>query len=447
MQNIELEDKNNTITSRKEGIYLSSIAIFLYVFFILTHSLYSIVLQSYILQFSLLSLVLLLLFFKPINNSLFQFKYTRLDLIWSCSIIVVLTYITVSGVGNYIEHIFIYVTGILFLILAKVNINNFEPSFKLIKVVSVIYAASTLFQYLFTDLFNSIIFPFVPITTQQRTLELINLGYYPGLGLAQPSLSAGCMIIGMGMILSNLKFENLFKRRLDVILLLLLIASNLMVGKRSIFIWGIIAIIFTYYVASSTKEKAIKIIKLFTIFIFAIAIFFITLHYFKAMPFLARVVETINDLVSGDDVTSGRLVLYEAAWDIFKENPLFGIGWGQFIVVTSGQLLSRDLIVHNVYLQLLAETGLVGFFAVITPIMYCYYKTFRAIRLLFNKEEGHNHYMWKIGITFSFYYQTFFILYCLTENPFYSMVYMFIYFLCLAILNSFIVNIRKIKKA
>jgi O-antigen ligase len=70
--------------------------------------------------------------------------------------------------------------------------------------------------------------------------------------------------------------------------------------------------------------------------------------------------------------TSGRSDLWKIAWKIFTEHPVLGIGLNNFQVLQSrytlkaGRLTRVDLIaetphlVHNVYLQLLTETGVVG---------------------------------------------------------------------------------------
>jgi O-antigen ligase len=71
--------------------------------------------------------------------------------------------------------------------------------------------------------------------------------------------------------------------------------------------------------------------------------------------------------------SSGRNDVWQVAWTIFKRHPLKGIGLNNFEVIephytlNSGTLSRVELIadkphlVHNVYLQLLTETGIVGF--------------------------------------------------------------------------------------
>jgi O-antigen ligase len=67
---------------------------------------------------------------------------------------------------------------------------------------------------------------------------------------------------------------------------------------------------------------------------------------------------------------AGRLILWQTAWSYFIHSPLMGVGWGNFVGLYGSDLSSFSSFippgqfgVHNIYLQLLAETGLVGFVA------------------------------------------------------------------------------------
>jgi len=62
-----------------------------------------------------------------------------------------------------------------------------------------------------------------------------------------------------------------------------------------------------------------------------------------------------------------RLLLWGTAWDLFLKSPVFGVGWGNFINLYGSYLTAfSDWIkpgvfgIHNIYLQLLAETGVAG---------------------------------------------------------------------------------------
>jgi len=91
--------------------------------------------------------------------------------------------------------------------------------------------------------------------------------------------------------------------------------------------------------------------------------------------------------------TSGRTALWTVAWRMVEAEPLTGVGIGNFPVrsvdflVQPGALGSDIYVIrvpleaHNIYLQLLAETGLVGFLlfaAVVATSMRCCWRAARA---------------------------------------------------------------------
>jgi len=68
----------------------------------------------------------------------------------------------------------------------------------------------------------------------------------------------------------------------------------------------------------------------------------------------------------GPDATI-RVVLWSIAWGFFKSSPLLGVGWGNFVGLYgsytssfSSMIPAGVFAVHNIYLQLLAETGIIG---------------------------------------------------------------------------------------
>ena len=80
--------------------------------------------------------------------------------------------------------------------------------------------------------------------------------------------------------------------------------------------------------------------------------------------------ETLNPAHVGDSVgfdAATRLLLWSTAWNLFVHSPIIGVGWGNFVelygpyVSSFSWIPSGVLEVHSIYLQLLAETGIVGF--------------------------------------------------------------------------------------
>ncbi len=95
------------------------------------------------------------------------------------------------------------------------------------------------------------------------------------------------------------------------------------------------------------------------------------------VPALYRYALTLEKLLHGQDITSGRVELYVIALRLLGSHPLFGIGWDKFYLYIPQWFLNshgQDVEdVHCIYLQFFAETGLVGAPFLIAPLMYNYY--------------------------------------------------------------------------
>jgi O-antigen ligase len=94
-------------------------------------------------------------------------------------------------------------------------------------------------------------------------------------------------------------------------------------------------------------------------------------------------IERMTSFGGGGGGSSGRTDLWKVAWTIFTRHPWNGIGLANFETVEphyalkSGTLTRVDLVaevphlVHNVYLQLLAETGIIGFSLFVLVMIAC----------------------------------------------------------------------------
>lgn len=87
---------------------------------------------------------------------------------------------------------------------------------------------------------------------------------------------------------------------------------------------------------------------------------------------------------------AGRTDLWRVAWRVTEDNPVIGAGLNQFRaeakrhVREPGALSSVELVVdqpqtpHNLYLQMLAETGVVGLFLLLLALATCAHAAWRA---------------------------------------------------------------------
>jgi O-antigen ligase len=104
--------------------------------------------------------------------------------------------------------------------------------------------------------------------------------------------------------------------------------------------------------------------------------------------------------VTTSDGGAGRDELWKVAWAMAGDHPVAGVGVDNFTVVAGdytrrvGPLESVDLIavrphqVHNVYLQMLAEVGVVGFLLFTSFVLVCIWTGLSAARRFAARGEG-----------------------------------------------------------
>src|SRR5690554_2234917 len=85
-------------------------------------------------------------------------------------------------------------------------------------------------------------------------------------------------------------------------------------------------------------------------------------------------------VVEGMEGSSIRLLLIQQAWAMFTNNPLLGVGWGQFgwhnfaMTESYPELNGYANHAHNLLLQLLAEAGIFGGLLIITATLFWFWQ-------------------------------------------------------------------------
>lgn len=81
----------------------------------------------------------------------------------------------------------------------------------------------------------------------------------------------------------------------------------------------------------------------------------------------------LSPYLQGDTSAMSRLNIWETAFDIFKSNPIIGVGLGNFTALFK-DFVSNDLLIynpytHNLFLKILTELGAIG---EIVFLIFCY---------------------------------------------------------------------------
>ena len=185
------------------------------------------------------------------------------------------------------------------------------------------------------------------------------------------------LAICCGYLACGKKFD--WKSVLALLFGALFFESILIVGRRGELLGAAVCLVLLVLVLCGKKQRKALIIGGIVAAVVGFIAIVALLPWMKQFSALSRYVMTVEKLLRGQDITSGRLELYALAWDAFVKHPIFGIGWDQFHTLVPqafqelhGQSTVED--VHCIYLQFLTETGIVGTVFLMAPLAYLYYQ-------------------------------------------------------------------------
>ncbi len=367
--------------------------------------------------FLLLGFSIIVLCLLPRRMSLLSIQ--KIEFLWLLTFILVLfrNANLENGVFNYPIQYTVIVLCVPLLTLSDKWIEGF---IKCILILSIIYAVVTIGSCFFRDEYLNMIVPMIPQEYHREMIAQFSSSRIPGMTSHYSTngiyLGLGCGIMLVYFYTSQKKFTALRK-----IVSTLIFVALLITGKRAQSLFCLSSLFFLYYVYSTNKKKG-RLLKI-TLIVVGIVIGILCLSLF--IPDVMNVIIRLQSQISSGDLFTGRLVFYEKAIKSFWESPLFGKGW-------RSEWYSQGIDVHNVYIQLLAETGIVGFgffMFIFLSTLVVTIKRLKYIRCL--PEEYSSTYKSneeKI-LSISLYVQCFFLQYCLTGNPLYDEQTLYVYVL------------------
>jgi len=201
-------------------------------------------------------------------------------------------------------------------------------------------------------------------------VSLFYVGKTTGLTLAfraqgtfeDPNLAAAYLILSLGICLT---YNRLRGRRFGINILLIIIALFLTSSRGGVIGLLIGLVLSMIVIAVSQRGNGIKNMMKF-ITIAAIFVIVGTILLNLHVTFIETAVDRITQVGGNDPGTQNRLMLWETALELWQKNPLFGVGSGQYRTAASMFNSNIHNIPHNTYLGFLAETGALGFIALLS---------------------------------------------------------------------------------
>ncbi len=333
----------------------------------------------------------------------------------------------------------------VFLVLLNNNIDIYKNIWNLLGKIAIFEAFGIFIQKLLPNIYYSCISMILPSSVVMSIKDRLVNGYYTGF-TREISFTMFFIVIGLGIYIFDIlkKDENInelnYKIKKYLIITFLFIAL-LISGKRATLLFFILSIFIIQFIKS---KNSLKIIKYLIVGSGIIFILYITFSIWSKISYLSRIVELINYINTENivGITNGRNIIYQNAIDLWNNNRIFGIGWGNFKYMVSQSLWYSGYDVHNCYLQILCENGLIG--AIIFYILTVISST-RMIKCVKKYRDFGDNKSYKLVLLVSF-IQIFFIIYSITEPILYEYTDYIIYFISINIIEILLFKIKHIKK-
>lgn len=339
-----------------------------------------------------------------------------------------LLYVSLTAIGYLFETTFQYFffwMSVLFMLSLGITTRfAYVFPYKVLFYSGCVGMIGTLFEFFFKDLYIVLITPFF------MNSSILQSWVIEGHGLSgftyQLDQNAAILLYLEAVILyasDKVLPHSLINYKRYI--LLVIITCIMLCGKRSFFMLSLfIPLVISVLGKKKPSQLFLIVIVLSGVAIFIWQLIMANLEYFAQFDFIGRYAQSLMDYQSGEDVSSGRSDLSSIALRAFWDNPIIGVGAGQFINYTHAY---TD--VHNVYLQTLCEQGIFVFIIFLFSITSCFRY---SIHLL----KKHSDTSLVNLVKFSLFCQMFYVIYGFSGNPNVNLFGFMMYFSSIAIIAS-----------
>jgi len=287
-------------------------------------------------------------------------NYFKINLIWVYLYLIFILYNLLRGffssdpiaavISSFSQFRFLFFA--LFFYLCIQNKENIKPMMSGWLVLVVLVCLDSIYQYFFLkDIFG---YPIGPGYPEQS----IRLSGPFGKRFVVGAFVTFTSIPIISYYLNRLKEFSFVKKIIFILIYFLLLLTVALSGERLAFLIFTTASILIFIFHLNFKKI---IVSLLLIFSFLIGI------YFKSETFRVRATDLNHVVTNFYDSSYGRL--YESSYILFKKNYIFGTGFKNYRVDCDSQVDPRpqspfqfcSTHPHNLYLEILTESGLLGF--------------------------------------------------------------------------------------
>src|SRR5699024_10994742 len=274
----------------------------------------------------IVTIILLLIYYILENRRL---SIYILELMWFLFFMYFFINMIINGEieGLFIYDIIAFATLFIIVLLLKVDAKYFNIAINIMLIFAVIHALVAIFQFVNMELYSKLILTRFTEKQKIEILRIFNHNSYTGL-TRQTAYISGFLVIGIGIALINFRnYKNHFRRNLVIFSLPLMMFALLLGGKRAHLLFMVLSFMIVYLFSTNIKRFLVQLLKL--IGIMFISIFLIILFHLFYQPdsnspigkMYIKLENTVEGFLVGEDITSGRTILYDYALKLFYDNP------------------------------------------------------------------------------------------------------------------------------
>lgn len=365
-----------------------------------------------------------LTFLSNLRKSKLYFKFTAFSLLWTIVFAIAISNNYDLKYGNKMAVAQLAIGTLLVLLLqtndlwcsSVIKIVKGFALFNLITGVALLFAKNLLIRYI-VPLFQ------LDASSEYYSNELIqqiNNGYMTGL-TSHYSTMGIYMSIGMCFFAGSIFNDKDRIDKKDLVGIAIMLIGTFLSGKRSALLFPAISILLVYFSFFKPKNASRRYN-----YIGIMAIILLTSALIMTMiPGLGGAIGRVLDILGSTDLNDITNKRYEMLWlpaiYLFLDSPIFGIGWGNFKYSFTKYYAfkANQNNTHNVYLQLLCETGIVGSIIILGTMFASVVtigRTLSAWRK--GKISIQQNQLMVLGVSMAM--QLYFFLYSLSGNPLYD---------------------------
>ncbi len=271
-----------------------------------------------------------------------------------------------------IAYAVLMVVSVLYVLSIRMSVDEYEKIERIIYVAAAVFAVLVVISRLNRDIYLHTVYKLLTSDAQELAHDDLWHGYSCPIGGDETYHNY------MFMIAAMFSLGNIVVRKKDwkkhYFIALFFVFASFLTGRRGEFLalFLICAGVGIYILPRKQRRRVLWI----TLLIALIAVPFIP--RLLGSTLMSRFAHTVEQAKSGSDFVGGRMELWGEAIRIFLLHPVFGIGWGGYanFVTEEFRAAHGDVFnVHNIYLQFLAETGIVGTLIIVSSLLALLFMT------------------------------------------------------------------------